>query len=453
MEEPMESSKRQEAAQNSGAESVQQHGLTRRQFVQTGATVAAAGSIMGKKAFASSRPLKIGYVSPETGALAPFGEADQFVVNDIRRRLQGGIPSGGSTRQVEIIVRDSQSSSNRCAEVTAQLIKSDKVDIVLAAGTADTVNPVADQCEINGVPCVSNDAPWQAYFFGRGGNPAKGFDWTYHFFFGVETIGQVMCDIFSLVPTNKKIGMLFGNDVEGSLFTDPVKGFPPVIKERGFTPLDPGRFMMNTQDFSAQISFFKKNNCEILFGNMATPVFSTFWAQAAQQGYKPKNATIGRALLFPAAVNSIGPRAEGLTIELWWSPFHPFKSGLTGQTAKQYCEMYESVTKKQWTQPLGFRHALFEVAIDVLKRAKNPESAHSVIESVRNTRYNSIAGPIQWQQPVPNQWTAIPVKNVCTTPVVSGQWVKGKKWPFDLVVTDNRRYPLIPVQRKAKPLP
>ena len=34
------------------------------------------------------------------------------------------------------------------------------------------------------MPCVSTDAPWQAYFFGRGGKPDKGFDWTYHFFWG-----------------------------------------------------------------------------------------------------------------------------------------------------------------------------------------------------------------------------------------------------------------------------
>jgi hypothetical protein len=37
--------------------------------------------------------------------------------------------------------------------------------------------------------------------------------------------------------------------------------------------------------------------------------------------------------------------------------------------------------------------------------------------------------------------------------VVGGQWVPGKKWMYDLVVTTNKRYPLIPVQRKAVPLP
>ena len=120
---------------------------------------------------------------------------------------------------------------------------------------------------------------------------------------------------------------------------------------------------------------------------------------------------------------------------------------------RNFATQYEEVTKKQWTQALGFRHALFEVAIDVFKRAQNPESAASVIEAVRTTKLNTIVGPIQWQGPPPNQWTNIPVKNVCTTPMVGGQWVPGKKWMYDLVVTDNRRYPLIPVQRKMVPLP
>ena len=123
------------------------------------------------------------------------------------------------------------------------------------------------------------------------------------------------------------------------------------------------------------------------------------------------------------------------------------------RSARQLCDAFEEVTKKQWTQALGFRHALFEVAIDIFKRAQNPESAASVIEAVRTTRLNTIAGPVAWQGPPPNQWTTMPFKNVCTTPMVAGQWVPGKKWMYDLVVVDNRRYPVIPVQRKMEPLP
>jgi branched-chain amino acid transport system substrate-binding protein len=427
--------------------------ISRRQFVQTSAGAIAAGALIGKRAFAAPRPIKIGYVSPETGPLAPFGESDAYVIDTIRKEFQGGIMSGGATRPVEILVRDSQSSTNRCAEVTASLVKSDKVDLVLVAGTSDTVTPVADQCEINQVPCVSTDAQWQPYFFGRGGNPAKGFDWTYHFFWGVDLVSELTCDIFDDVPTNKVVGCMFPNDIEGNVLADPVRGEPPIIKARGYNVINPGILDLNITDFSAVIAMFKKANAEILHGVISLPFFSNFWAQAAQQGYKPKIAQVGKALSFPSGAVALGPRGKYLTCEVWWSSAHPFKSSLTGQSAKQLCEEYEEVTKRQWAQTLGFRHALFEVALDAFKRAQNPDSAASVIEAVRATRLETIVGPVAWQGPPPNQWTQMPVKNVCTTPLVAGQYVPGKKWMYEMVVVDNRRYPLIPVERKQVPLP
>jgi branched-chain amino acid transport system substrate-binding protein len=215
---------------------------------------------------------------------------------------------------------------------------------------------------------------------------------------------------------------------------------------------DPGRFQVNANDFSAQIAAFKNAQAEVLFGVIPLPTFSNFWAQAAQQGYKPKCVNLGKAIEFPAAINSLGPRGLDLTVDVSFSPAHPFKSSLTGQSAKQLCDAFEEATKKQWSQALGFRHALFEVAMDVFKRAQKPNAA-SVIEAVRTTRLDTIIGPVSWQGPPPNEWTTIPVKNVCTTPLVGAQWVPGKKWMYDLVVVDNRRYPPIPVQRKMEPLP
>jgi branched-chain amino acid transport system substrate-binding protein len=435
------------------AEDVRQsskHVISRRKFVQTSAGVIAAGALLGKRAFAAPGPLKIGYVSPETGPLAPFGEADAFVVDQLRKKFQGGIMAGGATRSIEVLVRDSQSSPNRCAEVAASLIKTDKIDMMLVSNTPDTVNPVADQCEVNQVPCISTIAPAEPYFFGRGGKPDKGFDWTYHFFFDVPGIATILGDIFLKSPTNKTIGLLLGDDNEGNFFADKKMGFPPPWEARGLSCFDPGRFQLNTNDFSAQIAAFKKNNAECLFANMPLPPASTFLSQAHQQGYLPKTIVVGRATLFPSAIETLGVLGKGLSIEIWWSPAHPFKSSLTGQSSKQVCDGFEEVTKKQWTQVIGFNHALFEIAADAFKRAQNPDSNASLIEAVRSTRLNTLVGPIQWQGPPPNKYVTIPLKNVCTTPLVSGQWVPGKKWMYDLVVTDNQRYPEIPVQ--AKPM-
>jgi branched-chain amino acid transport system substrate-binding protein len=456
MEELMEPKKRQDTVLDACSEKVQhstKRGISRRKFVQTSAGVVAAGALLRKRAFAAPRPLKIGYISPETGGLAVFGETDDFVIDTIRKHVQGGIPAGGTTRQVEILVRDSQSSPNRCAEVAAQLIKADKVDLMTVASTPETVNPVSDQCEVNQVPCVSTDAPCQPYFFGRGGNPDKGFDWTYHFFFSTDVFVQVLCDLFDSVPTNKVLGLLLGNDIEGNMFSDPVKGFPPKFEARGYKVFDPGRFLISNTDFSAIISDLKNAHAEAVFVNTPFPAFSNFWNQAAQQGFKPKVITPTRSAEFTAAIEALGPLGKDLSVEIWWSPAYPFKSSLTGQSAAQLCQAYEDFKHKEWTMLLGFRYALFEVGFDVFKRAQNPDSAASVIDAVRKTKIDTIVGPVQWQGPPPNKWTEILFKNCCTTPMVGGQWVPGKKWMYDLFVVDNRRYPMIPVQRKAVPLP
>ncbi len=164
---------------------------------------------------------------------------------------------------------------------------------------------------------------------------------------------------------------------------------------------------------------------------MIPPDFATFWSQAAQQGFKPKIATIGKALLFPSAVSALGDRGDGLSSEIWWSPSHPFKSSLTGQTAKQLCEAYTAAMGKPWTQPIGFKYGLFEVAIDALKRAKSPKDPKAILEAIVATNLNTIVGPISWGRG--------PVKNVSKTPLVGGQWTKtaGGLRPRDLRECDR----------------
>ena len=88
---------------------------------------AIASPWMFQSSRAAPRPVKIGMVSPETGPIAAFGEADQFVLAGVRKALGDGIAIAGEKHPVEIIYKDSQSNPNRAAEVTAQLINNDKV--------------------------------------------------------------------------------------------------------------------------------------------------------------------------------------------------------------------------------------------------------------------------------------------------------------------------------------
>ncbi|MGZ3410901.1 MAG: ABC transporter substrate-binding protein [Xanthobacteraceae bacterium] len=388
---------------------------------------------------AAGRAVKIGMVSPSTGPIAAFGEADQFVLAGARKALANGITIAGDTHPVEIIYKDSQSNPNRASEVAAQLINNDKIDLMIGSSTSDTVNPISDQCELAGVPCVTSDDPWQAWFFPRKGDPKKGFEWTYHFFWGFDMVGNTFADMWLSLPTNKKLGTMFTNDPDGIAANDEAHGLPGLFKSKGFDVTNLGLYPPLSDDFTSQIAKLKAANCDLLCGIFNPPQFATFWTQCAQQGYKPKIVTPPKALLFPTAVEALGDRGEGLSTEVWWSQHHPFKSGLTGETPQQFCDAYTAATGKQWTQPIGFKHANIEVAIDVLKRAKKLDPA-AIRDSIAATDYQSLVGPITWKGGPTN-----PVPNVCTTPLVGGQWKKGKKFKYDLEVVFNKTAPNIPL--------
>ncbi|MEM6385629.1 MAG: ABC transporter substrate-binding protein [Pseudomonadota bacterium] len=405
------------------------------------ATVAAPAILTSTRAYAQAPTIKVGHISPRTGPLAGFAEADDYVLEGIRAALAGGVENNGKAYNIEIISKDSQSNPNRAAEVAADLILGDEVDIIVAASTPDTTNPVSDQAEINEVPCITTDCPWQPYFFGRNGNPAEGFEYTYHFFWGLEDVIGNFLDLWASSGAANNIGGLFPNDADGNAWGHPELGFPKPLAEAGFALTDPGRYQPLNDDFSNYISAFKDAGCEIITGNMIPPDFATFWAQAAQQDFRPKVVTIGKALLFPSVIESLGERGDGLTSEIWWSPNHPFNSSLTGASAKDLADGYTSASGRPWTQPIGFKHALFEVVRDVVSRAADLDDPAAIVDAIKGTNMSTIVGDVNFGNG--------PVPNVTKTPLVAGQWQKSGD-AMELVITNNAAAPNIPLGGELK---
>jgi branched-chain amino acid transport system substrate-binding protein len=421
--------------------------------VATGAALA-VGSVFAPAVHAA-KSFRIGYVSPQTGPLAAFGEADSFVVSNFIETVKGGVKVGTATLPVEVAVKDSQSNPNRAAEVAKELIVSNKIDLMLVASTPETTNPVATQCEIEEAPCISTLAPWQPYFIGRQANPGGGpqawkpFTYTYHFFWGLEDIIAVFTNMWDQVPTDKSVGGLFPNDGDGNAWADARVGLPPALDKRGYKLVDPGRYQNLSDDFSAQIAAFKKPNCEIITGVVIPPDFTTFWNQALQQGLRPKVASVGKAILFPVAVEALGKNGNNLSSEVWWSPNHPFKSSLNGQSARDIATAYEKSSGKQWTQPIGFVHALFELAVDVAKRSGDVGDNKAVVKAIAATKLDTVVGPIVWDG---KNLPPFAAKNIAKTPLVGGQWRLRDSGKYDIVITDNKTAPEIPIGGKMEPI-
>lgn len=409
----------------------------RRRFLQQTAALGAA-AWAPRQAFANDDTIRIGYLTHRTGPFAPFAEADAFILDNAAKALAGGLTIGGRKYKVQFIARDDQSNPDRQSNLAAELINKDGVDLMLGQAT---IGPgIAQQCETNGVPCISTMTPWQAWMFPMKGDPAKGFRSVFHFFWGIDDIANVYLDIWKDLKLPRTLGSVFENTLPGNAMGDMKLGMPGIFAKAGYKVVDIGKFAPGSDDFSAQIQAFKKEGVEIVTGLFAPPEWASFVKQSAQMGFKPKVATIAKALLFPGGVQALGKSAHGMSTEIWWSPAYPFKSSLTGQSARQLADAYAAATKKEWTQPLGVMHALVEAGIAALKASADPKDPKKVADAIRGLKVDTVIGRLDF--------AGSGIRNVSKIRVAGGQWLVGDGGKLDIVVTHNGSAPEIPVQRQ-----
>ena len=402
--------------------------------------------------------LKMGFVTPLTGGLASFGVPDGYCVDRWKEAIGDGIVCGDKKKHpVTIEVQDSQSDSNRAAQVAGDLINNSSVDIMMVASTPDTVTPVVEQCEASGCPVVSTDCPWQTYM---GQN--KEYKWSYHAFFGAEDFFAINESCYSQITSNKVIGCMYDNTADGNFFGANAPGY---MKAKGYTIVQPSNFQAGSEDFTAQITAFKKGGVELIMGNMIPPDFTNFWKAAAQQGFSPKACLVGKAILFPQSVEALGDVANGLMTELWWHRTFPWTSSLSGETCAQLADDFEAKKNTEQTAPL-LHYVCGEMALYGLKNATDPKSKDAVLAAISTMKFDSIIGPIDFTADIiaqtgtgPADWPAGPgrkTKNVYDHGLGGSQWLmQGGKWKFDSVPIDKAAAPYMvdSTLQAAKPLP
>ncbi|MGD0719971.1 MAG: ABC transporter substrate-binding protein [Roseiarcus sp.] len=424
-------------------------GPSRRQLL----TAAGAGGLAlslgarGGYAAGAENVLRIGFISPRTGALAGFGETDGYVLELARKAFGKGLAIGGKTYQVEILDRDTQSDPSRASQLAKTLINSDGVDLMLPVSTPETINPVADACEAAGVPCLSTVMPWEAWYFGRGGKPGapSPFKWSYHFGFGGGEFFKAYTSLWNSLETNKKVGVLYPNDADGNAIRE---NLAPGLAKAGFTIIDPGPYEDGTTDYSAQIAKFKSEKCEIFNTFPIPPDFAAFWRQAAQQGYTKmvKIAQIAKTGLFPSQVDALGNLGYNLTSACYWHKVFPYKSALTGVSGTELADGYEKASGKQWTQQLGASMALIDAGVAALAGSADPKNKAAVAKALGSLNTVTMAGKVDF--------TSGPFPNISPGPIIGAQWVKakaGSKFKLDYVVTEHATDPNVPIEAKLVP--
>lgn len=423
---------------------------TRRTLLKKSAGLAAAGTVLSmpmvRRAAAATETIRIGLIAPLSGIRSSFTTATQHTLGVVRDAVAGGLEIGGKTYNVEFIVKDNQSTPTRSIQVGNELILNDNPDLLLVfdADGATAIGPLADA---RGIPTLSTMGPWQAWAFSRKYDPAVGFPYTFHFFFGVDELGRIFPAMWNRIETNRKLGVMFMDVDAGRAMSDPKIGFAPAFQAAGYEiAADTGLFRLDTDDFSTQISAFKAAGVDIIAGVTHESHMTTFWNQAAQMGFQPKICTVASGLLFPSSVNNLGARGDGMSTEVWWTPGMPFRSTITGQTAAEVASTFTEASGLQWTQPLGYEHALFELGLNALRTASDPKNRDAVRDALAGTTLDTVIGRVDF--------ATSPLKSVGLTHIVGGQWQKseGGKFPYELQIVDNSSNSDVNVTAEFKPL-
>ncbi len=431
-------------------------GLSRRSLLRSagtgalaaglGGTLAACGGGSAGSRGSSGRTITIGFVTPLTGALAGYAAGDQFVLSAVRASAAyaNGFPVGGKKYQVSIVVADSQSDPNQAGQVARDLIQNRRPDMIVTTSTAETTNPVAQVCQSQNVPCLASVVPWESWYAGLGGNPqkpVKPFQYCAMFFFGLPEYAGCYTGMWNRIGAGKTVACLYPNDAGGNLFR---AGLIPLIRAAGYRPADGGAYTDGTTSYTRMLSAFAAENSAILSSAALPADFSTFWRQASQQGFRPRLATVTRALQFPADAAALGPLAASITTAMWWGPAMLHASSLDGTTARALAAAYQARTGRQWVQSLGPAYSLFEVAREAFTAVSDPHNGAEVAAALHKVSYTGMCGALDF--------SSGPAPGVAILKPAGGQWQRASgQYPFELQVVDNSLNPAVPLTAALAP--
>jgi branched-chain amino acid transport system substrate-binding protein len=420
-------------------------------FAGFGGLLAACSTSLKGSGSGTTKGITIGWIHPLTGSLAGFGAPDNWVISKIKQTTpyKNGFKIGGKTYPVTIKSYDSQSSPTRAGDLARTAILTDKVDLLLASSTPETVNAVSSQAETLGTPLICANIPWEAWYLNLfpNGNPQHATEkakYVTMYFLGAEHLVQAFIPmwnrIHSQLNTNKVVAAAFPNDSDGNAFR---AVFPPIAQSAGYTFDMSPAYPDGTTDYTSMISQFKAQGADFFTNVPLPPDFATMWHQAIQQGFKPKLATVAKVLLFPPDAYALGPAAYNVATDAWWTPTLPWTSSFTGETCQQLANDFEATTNGQWNSNIS-NYSLFEAAHAALSSVSDPHDKAEVADAIHNVNIHGVAGPLNFA-------SGGPAPGVAITPPVGVQWQQGTKYPVEMQTVDNTLQPNAKITADLKP--
>jgi len=383
--------------------------------------------------------IRIGVVTSYSGQMATQGYATDWAIrkaiDDYNKEGGVYVEEYGCKIPLKPFFADAKSDAEAAATAATKLVLQNKVHFLVTGGNPPPIAfPVASVGEKYKVPVIMHCGPIEAFL--KAG--VWRYTWTYHFL--IKDVVKLWTDttLAYANQTNKKVAIAVEGDVDG---TEWYKAIVPLLKEVGLTPLELGTFPPGTTDFTVLIQEWKRQNAEIFWANCMTDSFVTLWRQCVEQGYRPKLALVGRALLDPSCAEALGgDLAEGILTEVWWHPEFPWASP-PYPGSKNFAEMYEKERNSPWIMPSGAGYGLIQILVDAIRRAGtlDPDKFN---EAMLQSSVITPLGPVHYTAET----------HVSVQPLVMGQWRKGEKgWDLSIVYSEVPE--IKPTAKMEFPLP
>ncbi|MCP3805201.1 ABC transporter substrate-binding protein [Allokutzneria sp. A3M-2-11 16] len=347
---------------------------------------------------------RIGVVLARTGRLALLGDPLDYVVHRFRALFPW----------LDFVIADSESTVEGARAATRRLVERDGVRLVACLGGTSVLPAITETCEQLRTPCVSTALPWQVYRYGRD----RGFDWTYHFCWGLDDIAATFADLWR--HAGDSVGLLWNDGPQGRALRDPDLGFLPVTSH---AVVDAGAYRESESDFARQVEVLRQSDVDIVSSAATTGDLIRFLSRAQGAGFRPNLVTCSRWLAYPFGADH--PSLDRVATVVAWAPQHRYSSSVDGTSAEHLGDDYLRETGRPWLPLLGLAHALLEVAVHAVTAG---EDRSAVADVLAKTTVDTIAGRLDW--------TSGPVPCVATLPLAAGQWQNGV-----LRVVDNDKVP------------
>ena len=273
---------------------------------------------------------------------------------------------------------------------------------MVASSSPDTVNPAADQCEANGDPVPGQLRAVAAVLSSAAApprtSPSSGPRCTTSAWKTPPSAAWA-CGTRSR-PTRRW---------RSSSRTTPTARPGPTRRRarspswsRAATPSasKPEMYQPPSEDFTSQISAFKKTGCEVCTGVQTPPDFTNFWKQCAQQGYQPKILTISKALALPPDHRSrrrhrhrpVRPHGLASQVPVQELPHRPDLPGVRGTSTRPRPASSGPSRSASWASTSGRSTCSSGSPTSTTRRC--------YVDAIKTTKFDGINGPVDFTLPV-----------------------------------------------------